>query len=691
MKIYKRHTITAALPYANGPVHIGHLAGCYLPADIYARYLRGIGEDVAFICGSDENGVAITLKAMQEGVTPQQLVDKYHGMIKNAFADFGISFDIYSRTSSPEHHETASDFFKTLYDKGVFTKKVSKQYYDTKFKQFLADRYIFGECPNCGYPNAYGDQCENCGTSLDPTDLINPKSRLSGEPPELRETEHWYLPLQNYEEWLKGWILDGHSDWKANVLGQCRSWLMQGLHERSITRDMNWGVPVPLPGAEGKVLYVWLDAPIGYITATKQWAKAQNKDWKPYWQSDDTRLIHFIGKDNIVFHCIIFPVMLKAHGEFILPDNVPANEFLNIEGEKVSTSRNWAVWLHEYLLDFPGKQDVLRYVLCSNAPETKDNDFLWKDFQAKNNNELASIVGNLINRVLVLTQNYYQSHTPPRGETGDAEQFLIDELAEYPSRIGTLIEEFKFREALSELMNLARLGNKYLTDGEPWKTIKTHPERAATVLNFSIQLLANFAILSEPFLPGTSQKLKQILNMPAGNWNTAGNPDLIAENTVIGEPVILFEKIEDGAIAMQVEKLNRSKQNTQTVLETKSAAEPEAKAVQPFKDNISFDDFSKLDLRIGTVLEAEKVKDADKLLKLLIDLGSEIRTVVSGIAADFVPQELIGKQVTVITNLEPRKIKGILSQGMILLTEDEKKRLVFVSPESDVLPGAEVR
>jgi len=691
MKIYKRHTITAALPYANGPVHIGHLAGCYLPADIYARYLRGIGEDVAFICGSDENGVAITLKAMQEGVTPQQLVDKYHGMIKNAFEDFGISFDIYSRTSSPEHHETASDFFKTLYDKGVFTKKVSKQYYDTKFKQFLADRYIFGECPNCGYPNAYGDQCENCGTSLDPTDLINPKSRLSGEPPELRETEHWYLPLQNYEEWLKGWILDGHSDWKANVLGQCRSWLMQGLHERSITRDMNWGVPVPLPGAEGKVLYVWLDAPIGYITATKQWAAAQNKDWKPYWQSDDTRLIHFIGKDNIVFHCIIFPVMLKAHGEFILPDNVPANEFLNIEGEKVSTSRNWAVWLHEYLLDFPGKQDVLRYVLCSNAPETKDNDFLWKDFQAKNNNELASIVGNLINRVLVLTQNYYQSHTPTRGEIGDAEQFLIDELAEYPSRIGTLIEEFKFREALSELMNLARLGNKYLTDGEPWKTIKTHPEKAATVLYYSIQLLANFAILAEPFLPGTSQKLKQILNMPAGNWNTAGIPNLIAENTLIGEPVILFEKIEDGAIAMQVEKLNRSKQNTQTVLETKSAAEPEAKAVQPFKDNISFDDFSKLDLRIGTVLEAEKVKDADKLLKLLIDLGSEIRTVVSGIALSFSAEEVVGKQVCLVANLEPRKIKGILSQGMILMVEDADKKLVFLSPERDVPVGSEAR
>ncbi len=689
MKNYKRHTITAALPYANGPVHIGHLAGCYLPADIYARYLRGIGEDVAFICGSDENGVAITLKAMQEGVTPQQLVDKYHGMIKNAFADFGISFDIYSRTSSPEHHETASDFFKTLYDKGVFTKKVSKQYYDTKFKQFLADRYIFGECPNCGYPNAYGDQCENCGTSLDPTDLINPKSRLSGEPPELRETEHWYLPLQNYEEWLKGWILDGHSDWKANVLGQCRSWLTQGLRERSITRDMNWGVPVPLPGAEGKVLYVWLDAPIGYITATKQWAAAQNKDWKPYWQSDDTRLIHFIGKDNIVFHCIIFPVMLKAHGEFILPDNVPANEFLNIEGEKVSTSRNWAVWLHEYLIDFPGKQDVLRYVLCSNAPETKDNDFLWKDFQAKNNNELASIVGNLINRVLVLTQNYYQSHTPARGETGDAEQFLIDELTEYPLRIGTLIEEFKFREALSELMNLARLGNKYLTDGEPWKTIKTHPERAATVLNYSIQLLANFAILSEPFLPDTSQKLKQLLNMQPGNWNTAGNADLIEENTLIGEPVILFEKIEDVAIAMQVEKLNRSKQNTQTVLETKSTIE--TKDILPFKDNISFDDFSKLDLRIGTVLEAEKVKDADKLLKLLIDLGSEIRTVVSGIALSFSAEEVVGKQVCLVANLEPRKIKGILSQGMILMVEDADKKLVFLLPERSVPVGSEAR
>jgi len=685
MKKYKRHTITAALPYANGPVHIGHLAGCYLPADIYARYMRSIGEDVVYVCGSDENGVAITLKAMQEGLTPQELVDKYHGMIKKAFEDFGISFDIYSRTSSPEHHQTASDFFKVLYDKGVFTKKVSKQYYDVKFKQFLADRYIFGECPNCHYPNAYGDQCENCGTSLDPTDLINPKSRLSGEQPEIRETEHWYLPLQNYEEWLKGWILDGHADWKANVLGQCRSWLMQGLHERSITRDMNWGVPVPLPGAEGKVLYVWLDAPIGYITATKQWAAAQNKDWKSYWQDEDTRLVHFIGKDNIVFHCIIFPVMLKAHGEFILPDNVPANEFLNIEGDKVSTSRNWAVWLHEYLVDFPGKQDVLRYVLCSNAPETKDNDFLWKDFQAKNNNELAAIVGNLVNRVLVLTHNYYQGHTPPRGETGDAERFLTDEMAEYPSRIGTLAGEFKFREALTELMNLARLGNKYLTDGEPWKTIKTHPEYAGTVLNYSLQLLANFAILSEPFLPGTSAKLKQILKMGVTGWNDAGNMDMIAEGTLIGEPVILFEKIDDETIEKQVLKLQNSKKQLQTVLETDKEAEKTD--IVPFKDNITFDDFSKLDLRIGTIEAAEKVKDADKLLKLLVNLGSEKRTVVSGIALSFSAEEVVGKQVCLVANLEPRKIKGILSQGMILMTEDENKKLVFVNPDGIVPAG----
>jgi len=689
MKDFKRYTVTAALPYANGPLHIGHLAGCYLPADIYVRYLRSQGRDVAFICGSDEHGVAITLKAMQEGMTPQELVDKYHGMIKNAFEGFGISFDIYSRTSSPEHHQTASDFFKVLYDKGVFVKKTSTQYYDVAHKQFLADRYIYGECPNCHYPNAYGDQCENCGISLDPKDLIHPKSRLSGEAPELRETEHWFLPLQNYEDWLKEWILNGHKDWKTNVLGQCRSWLNQGLHERSITRDMNWGVPVPLPGAEGKVLYVWLDAPIGYITATKQWAERENKDWKPYWESDDTRLIHFIGKDNIVFHCIIFPVMLKAHGEFILPDNVPANEFLNIEGEKVSTSRNWAVWLHEYLIDFPGKQDVLRYSLCANAPETKDNDFLWKDFQAKNNNELAAILGNLVNRVLVLTHKYYEGHVPPIGEINAEEDMLIGDVKAFPGKISALIEEFKFREALMELMNLARLGNKYLTDGEPWKQIKTNPERAATVLHFSIQLLANIAVLAEPFLPDTSAKLRNILHLPHLGWQDAGEMNLVAENQVIGEPVILFEKIEDAAIEYQVEKLHKSKVQTQTILETTTTPEPAN--VLPFKEDISFDEFSKLDLRIATVEAAEIVAGTDKLMKLSIDLGSEKRTVVSGIAQSFKPEEVVGRQVCLVANLAPRKIKGILSQGMILMVEGDDKKLVFLRPDKEVQPGSEAR
>jgi methionyl-tRNA synthetase len=695
MKEFKRYTITAALPYANGPVHIGHLAGCYLPADIYARYLRSIGKDIAFVCGSDEHGVAITLKAMQEGVTPQQLVDKYHGMIKNAFEEFGISFDIYSRTSAPEHHQTASDFFTVLHDKGVFEKRTSRQYYDVQYKQFLADRYIFGECPNCHNPNAYGDQCEKCGTSLDPSDLINPKSRLSGETPELRETEHWFLPLQNYETWLKTWILEEHKDWKTNVLGQCKSWLTQGLHERSITRDMDWGVKVPLPGAEGKVLYVWLDAPIGYITATKQWAARENKDWKPYWQDVDTRLIHFIGKDNIVFHCIIFPVMLKAHGDFILPDNVPANEFLNIEGDKVSTSRNWAVWLHEYLVDFPGKQDVLRYVLCSNAPETKDNDFLWKDFQAKNNNELAAILGNLVNRVLVLTRKYYESHVPPAGLNQETEVLLGLEVKNYPGKIAVLLEDFKFREALSELMNLARLGNKYLTDGEPWKLIKTDPERTATVMHFSIQLLANIAILCEPFLPGTSSRLKSILGLGNLQWKEAGRLDILTENATIGEPVILFEKIEDDAIEKQVEKLLRSKVNTQTILEQsgkeKVKEEEEVNPVSPFKSNISFDEFSKLDLRIATVEAAEKVPDTQKLMKLSINLGSEKRTVVSGIAEHFSPEDIVGRQVCLVANLEPRKIKGIMSQGMILMIEDADKKLVFLKPDREVPPGTEAR
>jgi len=690
MKEYKRHTITAALPYANGPLHIGHLAGCYLPADIYARYLRSKGEDVAFICGSDEHGVAITLKAMQERVTPQQLVDKYHGMIKKAFEDFGISFDIYSRTSTELHRQTASDFFTVLYEKDVFVKKTSTQYYDVQFKQFLADRYIYGECPNCHYPNAYGDQCENCGTSLDPKDLINPKSRLSGEAPELRETEHYYLPLQNYEEWLKNWILEGHKDWKTNVLGQCRSWLMQGLHERSITRDMNWGVPVPLPGAEGKVLYVWLDAPIGYITATKEWAASHHKDWKLYWEDEETRLVQFIGKDNIVFHCIIFPVMLKAHGDFILPDNVPANEFLNIEGDKVSTSRNWAVWLHEYLVDFPGKQDVLRYVLCSNAPETKDNDFLWKDFQAKNNNELAAILGNLVNRILTLTDKYYEGAMPPAGIPEDTENLLSNEVQNYPSKIGALIEEFKFREALTELMNLARLGNKYLTDSEPWKIIKTNPDRTKTVMHYSLQLLANIAILCEPFLPDTSRKLKDILDLKNLTWKDGGRLDILREDARISAPIIFYDKIEDFEIEKQIEKLHLSKVQVQTVMETAPTSIEPVSIIAPFKENISFDDFSKMDLRIATIEAAERVPKTDKLLKLSINLGSEKRTVVSGIAGSFSPEEVVGRQVCLIANLEPRNIKGIMSQGMILMVEDENKKLVFVKPGEDVPAGTVV-
>jgi methionyl-tRNA synthetase len=689
MENVQRYTITAALPYANGPVHIGHLAGCYLPADIYARYLRSAGEDVLFICGSDEHGVAITLKAMQEGISPQQVVDKYHNIIKNSFADFGISFDIYSRTSLPIHHKTASDFFKTLYDKDVFIKKTSLQFYDAKFKQFLADRYIYGTCPNCGYENAYGDQCERCGTSLDPNELINPKSKLSGEAPELRETEHWFLPLQNYEDWLKVWLLEGHKDWKTNVIGQCRSWINQGLHERSITRDMDWGVPVPLPGAEGKVLYVWMDAPIGYISAAKQWGDENGKNWEPYWKANDTKLVHFIGKDNIVFHCIIFPVMLHAHGEFILPDNVPANEFLNIEGDKVSTSRNWAVWLHEYVQDFPGKQDVLRYVLCANAPETKDNDFLWKDFQAKNNNELAAILGNLVNRVTVLTHKYYNGVIPAAGGLSDSEKELQKEATAYPEKIGKLIRDYKFREALQEYMNLARLGNKYLTENEPWKLIKTDEARTATVMHFSLQLLANLAILAEPFLPDTSAKLSKALHLEGLKWTDAGKTDILKEGNTIEQLEILFSKIEDDVIEKQVEKLHKGR--VQPAVAPADESKPAAIDIKPFKDNISFDDFTKLDLRIATVKAAEAVPKTQKLLKLTIDLGNETRTVVSGIAEHYKPEEVIGRQVCLVANLAPRDIKGITSQGMILMTEDDSGKLVFVRPDRMVPSGMDAR
>ena len=689
MENIKRYTITAALPYANGPVHIGHLAGCYIPSDIYARYQRLRGQDVLFVCGSDEHGVAITLKARQEGMTPQQLVDKYHAMMRDGFKDFGMSFDIYSRTSSPVHHEMAAEVFKTLYDKDVFVKKTSKQYYDTTFKQFLADRYIYGICPNCAYEKAYGDQCERCGTSLDPSDLKEPKSMLSHETPELRETEHWFLPLQNYEEWLKEWILGKHSDWKTNVIGQCRSWLTQGLHERSITRDMDWGVKVPLPNAEGKVLYVWLDAPIGYISASKEWATQNGKDWEPYWKDVNTKLVHFIGKDNIVFHCIIFPAVLKAHGEFILPDNVPANEFLNIEGDKVSTSRNWAVWLHEYLNDFPGKQDVLRYVLVSIAPETKDSDFTWKDFQARNNNELADILGNLVNRLMVLSHKNFEGKVPAANTIGDAELQLEAEIKSFPDKIARLIEEYRFREAQQELMNLARAGNKYLTDTEPWKLIKTNPEAAATVIHFGLQLMACFSILAEPFLPFTAARIKESFGMGNMSWADANNTRLLQAGQAIEKLDILFQKIEDDVIEAQIEKLHKS--TTQKEIGPAEETQELASAVSPFKADISFDEFQKLDLRIATVKEAERVPKTDKLLKLTLDLGSETRTVVSGIAGSYSPEEVVGRQVCLVANLAPRAIKGITSQGMILMTEDADGKLVFLRPDREVAPGMDAR
>ncbi len=680
MENVKRYTVTAALPYTNGPVHIGHLAGCYLPSDIYARYLRLAGEDVLYICGSDEHGVAITIKAAQEGLTPQQLVDKYHNIIKNSFADFGISFDVYSRTSSPVHHKTASDFFKVMHDKGVFTKKTSSQFYDNETRQFLADRYISGTCPNCAYEKAYGDQCERCGKSLDPTDLINPKSTLTGNTPELRETSHWYLPLQTYEPWLKEWLLEKHNDWKTNVIGQCRSWLTQGLHERSITRDMDWGVKVPLPDAEGKVLYVWMDAPIGYISAAKEWAEATGNQWEPYWKNDDTKLVHFIGKDNIVFHCIIFPTMLKAHGDFILPDNVPANEFLNIEGDKISTSRNWAVWVHEYLQDFPGKQDVMRYVLTANAPETKDNDFSWKDFQAKNNNELAAILGNLVNRVSILTGKYYNGKIPARGVQTQAEAGLGQEVQAYPDKIGNLIRDYKFREAQQELMNLARVGNKYLTDNEPWKLVKTDEERTATVMHHSLQLLANLAILSDPFLPHTSIKLREALGLHGRQWNEAGTLQILQEGFEMGKIDILFDQIEDAAIDAQIEKLHANRVQVETPVK-----------INPFKADISFDDFSKMDLRIAHILEAEKIPKTQKLLKLTVDLGIEKRTIVSGIAEYFSPEEVVGRKVCIVANLAPRNIKGIQSQGMVLMVEDAQGKLMFLQSDGEAPAGAEAR
>ncbi|MFL5765753.1 MAG: methionine--tRNA ligase [Bacteroidia bacterium] len=667
---YKRHTVTAALPYANGPVHIGHLAGCYLPADIYVRYLRSKGEDVKFICGSDEHGVPITIKAKKEGITPQQVVDKYHKIMGDAFHGFGISFDIYSRTSSKTHHETASDFFKTLYDKKVFTEEVTEQYFDEKANQFLADRYITGTCPKCGNENAYGDQCEKCGSTLNPTDLINPKSALSGEKPVLKKTKNWFLPLDKMQPQIDAYI-ESHKEWKSNVFGQCKSWINAGLQPRAMTRDLDWGVKVPVEDAEGKVLYVWFDAPIGYISATKE----LTPDWEKYWKDKETRLIHFIGKDNIVFHCIIFPAMLMAEGSFIVPDNVPANEFLNLEGDKISTSRNWAVWLHEYLLEFKDKQDVLRYTLCANAPETKDNDFTWKDFQAKNNNELVAILGNFVNRTLVLTHKYYGGKVPAADQYTKNDLLLLEEITKFPAKIAASIEQFRFREALGELMNLARLGNKYLADNEPWILIKTDEKRVQTIMNLSLQISANLAVLMEPFLPFTAAKLSTMLNLNSGlKWKDATRTDLLLPGHTIGTASLLFEKVEDDAISAQVQKLADSK---------KMNEENSAAAAAPAKPETSFDDFSKMDIRIGTILEAERVPKTDKLLKLKIDTGIDQRTVVSGIAGYYEPEKIIGQQVCILVNLAPRKIKGIESQGMILMAENAKGELSFVAPTKD--------
>lgn len=683
MTSFKRYTVTAALPYANGPVHIGHLAGCYLPADIYVRYLRAKGEDVAFICGSDEHGVPITIKARTEGVTPQQVVDKYHNMMKESFNEFGISFSIYSRTSSKIHHETAQEFFLTLYNKGVFTEKETEQYYDEEAKTFLADRYIVGTCPRCGNENAYGDQCEKCGSSLSPDDLIHPRSKLSGAVPVKKLTRHWFLPLNNYENWLRKWILEGHkNDWKTNVYGQCKSWIDSGdgLQPRAMTRDLDWGVKVPLPDAEGKVLYVWFDAPIGYISATKE----LTPDWKKYWQNKDTKLVHFIGKDNIVFHCIIFPVILHAHGDYILPDNVPANEFLNLEGEKISTSRNWAVWLHEYLKDFQGKQDVLRYVLCSTAPETKDNDFTWKDFQARNNNELVAILGNFVNRTLVLTHKYFEGKVPAADEFTNSDLLLLGEVAQAPARIAAALEKYKFREALAEVMNLARAGNKYLADNEPWKLYGTDEKRVRAILNISLQICANLSIVMEPFLPFSAKKLADMLNLRDTRWNDATRTDLLLAGHQLNNASLLFEKMEDAPINAQIERLEKIKEeNRRKELEQQkhlSSEQGEKPSAEPSKPEITYDDFTKMDIRVGTILEAERVPKADKLLKLLIDTGIDKRTVLSGIAEFYKPEEIVGQKVSILINLAPRKIRGIESQGMILMSENANGELSFVAP-----------
>ncbi|MFM2231133.1 MAG: hypothetical protein RL607_2391 [Bacteroidota bacterium] len=671
----KRYTVTAALPYTNGPIHIGHLAGVYVPADIYSRYLRLQGRDVAFICGSDEHGVAISMKAKKEGITPQEVIDKYDGIIKQSFADFGISFDNYSRTSAKIHHETASEFFRKLYDQGDFIEETTEQLYDEKAAQFLADRFVMGTCPKCSNPEAYGDQCEKCGTSLNATDLINPKSTITGTTPILKATKHWFLPLDRYEDFLKQWILDGHkNDWKPNVYGQVKSWIDDGLKPRAVTRDLDWGIDVPVAGAEGKKLYVWFDAPIGYISSTKEWAQKVGKDWEPYWKDQDTKLVHFIGKDNIVFHCIIFPAMLKAEGSYILPDNVPANEFLNLEGNKLSTSKNWAVWLHEYLVDFPGKQDALRYALTANAPETKDNDFTWKDFQARNNNELAAIFGNFINRVVVLTHKYYQGEVPQPNEFTEVDSQVLAELKAFPAVIASSIERYRFREAQGELMNVARLGNKYLADEEPWKMVKENPERVKTQMYVALQVAAALAYLSEPFLPFTAAKLCTMLQINSDNWDNAfAKEALLPAGHSIGQAEILFAQIEDEAIQNQIDKLEATKKaNTMT--------NPD---VTPQKETATFDDFSKLDLRVGTIIEAEKMPKADKLLVLKVDTGIDVRTIVSGIAEHFTPEEVVGKRVTVLVNLAPRALRGVESQGMLLLTQNAEGKLVFVNPEAE--------
>jgi len=677
MKKPERHLITSALPYANGPIHIGHLAGVYIPSDIYTRYLRIRGEDVISICGSDEHGVPITLKARKEGISPQEVVDHYHELNKKAFEDFGIEFDIYSRTSNKVHYETASDFFRTLYEKGKFIEKSSDQYYDNEAGCFLADRYITGTCPHCSHDAAYGDQCENCGSSLSPTELIKPRSMVSGTSPVMKKTKHWYLPLDEYEEWLRQWILEEHKEWKPNVYGQCKSWLDQGLQPRAVSRDLDWGVPVPVEGAEGKVLYVWFDAPIGYISATRE----LTGDWEKYWKDPSTRMIHFIGKDNIVFHCIIFPVMLKAEGSYILPENVPANEFLNLENDKISTSRNWAVWLHEYLEEFPDAQDVLRYALCASAPETKDNDFTWKEFQARNNNELVAILGNFVNRSLVLTHKYFNGQVPEISTTNDYDNEVLAEMSGMKDKVAASLDTFRFREALREAMNLARLGNKYLADTEPWIVIKTDKERVKTILNIALQITANITILLDPFLPFTTARLREWLNIEALKWDMAGSDSLLVPGHSINKPGLLFRKVEDEEIEKQVNKL----------LDTKKQNDSSMKEAEPLKENISFDDFTRLDIRTATILEASRVPRTKKLMQLTLDTGIDTRTVVAGIAEHFEPDEVKGRQVSVLVNLEPRKIKGIVSQGMILMAEENDGRLVFIAPPVNTQNGSRIR